>query len=229
MITILIAEDDLNLQLLYQSALQKANFHTLIANNGNIALQLIKENNIHLVVSDIMMPEIDGLTLVELLRQDYPNLPILMVTAKSTLKDKRQSFQLGVDDYMVKPIDIEEMVLRVEALLRRSKQQASKLLIIEKTQLNDANLEVSSPYDSVVELPNKEYLLLKKMLTYPNHIFTRQQLMDDIWGVDSFSDERTVDVHIKRLREKFEKNLDFDIITVRGLGYKVMINEKKIP
>lgn len=161
----------------------------------------------------------DGYELVEELRTANYNLPILMVTAKNTYPDKKMGFELGADDYMTKPIDMDELVLRVKALLRRSKISTDKHIDIGDIIIDYEALEVRTPTDTI-SLPKKEFYLLYKLLSYPNKIFTRQELMDDIWGFDSEADERTVDVHIKRLREKFKDIEEFEIITIRGLGYK---------
>lgn len=164
----------------------------------------------------------DGYTLVEALRQANYNLPILLVTAKETFEDKRIGFNLGIDDYMVKPIDMDEMILRVEALLRRSKIINENRLSVGEVVL-DYNTLIINKKENFLELPKKEFEILFKLLSYPKQIFTRQQLMDEIWGLESETDERTVDVHIKRLRDKLIDFTEFEIITVRGLGYKVEI------
>jgi len=166
-----------------------------------------------------MMPIMDGYELVEALRDANYNLPIFMVTAKNTYTDKKIGFELGADDYMIKPIDMEELVLRVRALLRRSKISIDRYINIGDITLDYESMEVRIRTDTIL-LPKKEFYLLYKLLSYPNRIFTRQELMDDIWGFESEADERTVDVHIKRLREKFKDIEEFEIITIRGLGYR---------
>lgn len=220
---ILIVEDDENLALLYQSTLKKRQFKTVIAQNGTEALDLFDKYTIDLVISDIMMPNMDGFQLIEAVRSAGYQLPFLFITAKDSFEDKKRGFKLGVDDYMVKPIDVNEMLLRVKALLRRAKIVSSQKLIVGATTLNKETLEVSDS-DKTEMLPQKEFLVLYKLLSYPNKIFTRQQLMDEIWGMASDSDERTIDVHIKRLRNRLESNADFSIETIRGLGYKVVIH-----
>ena len=167
------------------------------------------------------MPVMDGYELVKTLRSSGNNTPIMLITAKDAFEDMRQGFSYGVDDYMVKPININEMVLRVGALLRRAQMINDRRLIFGKTILELDSLTVYSENESLV-LPQKEFMLLYKMLSFPGKIFTRQQLMDDIWGYDSESDTHTVDVHIGRLREKFRDNPDFKIITMRGVGYKTV-------
>jgi len=173
-----------------------------------------------------MMPNMDGLELTNSLRLANFNLPILMVTAKESFNDKQKGFLVGTDDYMVKPIDVNEMVLRVQALLRRSKIASERKLEIGKVKINYDAFTVSRENDKQT-LPQKEFYLLYKLLSYPDIIFTRLQLMDEIWGMDSESDDRTVDVHIKRLRERFYEYPEFEIVTVRGVGYKGSIKCEK--
>ncbi|MFW7431855.1 response regulator transcription factor [Vagococcus carniphilus] len=219
---ILIVEDDANLALLYQSTLKKGQFDVITARNGIEALDLFDKHTIDLVISDIMMPDLDGYELAEAIRISNKAIPILFITAKDTFEDKKKGFDLGVDDYMVKPIDVNEMILRVEALLRRAQIVSTQKLQLGETTLDKPTLTVSFRTKTEM-LPQKEFLLLYKLLSYPNKIFTRQQLMDDIWGMESDSDERTIDVHIKRLRNRLIDNRDFSIETIRGLGYKAVI------
>jgi len=188
------------------------------------ALKVLEDVSIHLIIADIMMPKMDGYELTGELRSAKITIPVLMVTAKETLEDKRKGFKTGVDDYMVKPVDFEEMLLRVEALLRRSNLSSEHILTVGATSLDSDALMVNSGGQSI-SLPQKEFYLLQLLLSYPQKIFTRQTLMDEIWGYDSETDPRTVDVHIKRLREKFLHSEDFDIETVRGLGYKAVIKK----
>lgn len=222
MVTILVVEDDKNLQRLVETVLKNNGYNVLLGKNGLEALDIIDKKHIDLMISDIMMPGMDGYSLVESLRQANYNLPILLVTAKESFEDKRKGFNLGVDDYMVKPIDMDEMILRVEALLRRSKIINENRLTVGDVEIDYNTLIVSRAEESL-ELPKKEFDILFKLLSYPKQIFTRQQIMDEIWGIDSETDERTVDVHIKRLRDKLIDFKEFEIITVRGLGYKVEI------
>lgn len=222
MINILVAEDDKNLQKLIGAVLKQQGYNVLMANDGIQALEILDMVHIDLIISDIMMPNMDGYQLTDLLRKSNYNLPILMVTAKETLDDKKKGFIVGTDDYMVKPIDIDEMVLRVAALLRRSRIVNEYRLTIGELVLDYNTLDVNKK-DISINLPKKEFYLLFKLLSYPKQIFTRQQLMDEIWGMDSEADERTVDVHIRRLRDKFSEFDEFEIITVRGLGYKAEI------
>lgn len=222
MINILVVEDNEQLRKLMGIHLTKAGYNVFEAVNGIDALKVLEDVAIHLIVADIMMPKMDGYELTGELRSAKITIPVLMVTAKEALEDKRKGFKTGADDYMVKPIDFEEMLLRVEALLRRSNLSSEHILTIGGTSLDSDSLIVSTEKQAIT-LPQKEFYLLHMLLSYPKKIFTRQALMDEIWGYDSETDPRTVDVHIKRLREKFLNSEDFDIETVRGLGYKAVI------
>lgn len=222
MINILIVEDNSNIRKLYRSYLEKSGYFVLEANDGQDALKILEHNTINLMIVDVMMPRMDGYELTETLREYNYNFPILMITAKDRIDDKRQGFKLGSDDYMVKPIDLEEMIFRVDALLRRSKIVSEHLIKVGDCIINEDTYSVTRDKESLI-LPKKEFQLLHKLVSYPSKIFTRSQLMEEIWGMDVESDERTVDVHIKRLREKLEEWQEFEIMTVRGLGYKVEI------
>ncbi|MFL2129468.1 MAG: response regulator transcription factor [Ruoffia tabacinasalis] len=224
MTKILIIEDDLELANMFQSVLEHADYDVKTVGNGVLALDYLDKEYVDLIITDIMMPEMDGYEFAESMRQIGDEVPILVISAKDDYEDKKLSFRIGVDDYMVKPIDVKEMVLRVEALLRRSKIANSRHLIIGDTTLNQDNFSVTTG-DDVSSLPQKEFLLLQKLLSYPDKIFTRQQLMDQIWGLDTQTDERTIDVHIKRLRDRFSDNEDFKIMTIRGLGYKADVTQ----
>ena len=224
MIKILLAEDDKSLRKLMTYHLELKGYDVLQAQDGDMAMHLLDKNHIDLMICDIMMPGKDGFTLTREIRDANFDFPILMATALESLSDKRLGFVSGTDDYMVKPLDMEEMLLRVDALLRRAKIQTDRKLTIGSSTFNYDALSVEKN-DILIELPKKEFYLLYKLLSYPKKIFTRQQLMDEIWGYDAEADERTVDVHIKRLREKFEDNDDFSIVTIRGLGYKAERNE----
>lgn len=219
MVAILVVEDDKNLQKLMTAVLKQYHYHVLCAKDGLQALDLLDKNQVDLIICDIMMPNMDGYTLTKTLRKTDYNLPILMVTAKDALDDKKKGFLVGTDDYMVKPVDTDEMILRIAALLRRSRIINEHRLIIGDVELDYETLTVKRK-DEVIVLPKKEFYLLFKLLSYPKKIFTRQQLMDEIWGMDTEADERTIDVHIKRLREKFAGLPEFEIVTIRGLGYK---------
>ncbi len=221
MFNILVVEDDKNLRKLISATLKQNGYNSLIAEDGEVALEFIDREQIDLVISDIMMPKLDGYDLVKALRDSGYNMPILMVTAKEMFEHKKKGFNVGADDYMVKPIDINEMILRVGALLRRAKISNEHRLDIGDIILDYDSISVSIHGESIT-LPKKEFYLLFKLLSYPNVIFTRRQLLDEIWGMDNDVDERTVDVHIKRLRERYDNCQEFEIITVRGLGYKAV-------
>ena len=221
MFNIMIVEDDANQRKLMATVLEQYGYNVLQATDGVDALDVLDKKHVDLIILDIMMPRMDGFEFTETLRQSGCNLPILMVTAKQSPVDKRKGFIIGTDDYMTKPVDEEEMVLRVGALLRRSRIVSEKKLTVGSTTLYYDSLSVVCGNEEY-EHPQKEFLLLFKLLSYPGKIFTRRQLMDEIWDMESESDERTVDVHISRLRDRFRGNPDFDIITVRGLGYKAV-------
>ncbi len=221
MFNIMIVEDEANQRRLMQSVLEQYGYNVVLACDGIDALDQLDKKHIDLIILDIMMPKMDGFEFTNTLRQSGCNIPILMVSAKQSPIDKRKGFIIGTDDYMTKPFDEEEMVLRVGALLRRSRIANERKLTVGSTTLMYDSLSVISGKNSQ-ELPQKEFLLLFKLLSYPGKIFTRRQLMDEIWDMESESDERTVDVHISRLREKFRNDLDFEIVTVRGLGYKAV-------
>ena len=219
MFRILVVEDNKSLLILMRARLELAGYNVLQAQNGQEALDILEEQQVDLLISDIMMPLMDGFELIENLREANFNLPILMVTAKEGFENKEKGFRLGTDDYMVKPIDMNELILRVAALLRRAKITNEHKIVIGEIVLDYDKLSINGP-DLQLELPKKEFLLLFKLLSYPKRIFTRQQLMSEIWGLDTDIDERTVDSHIKKLRKKFEDRPEFKIITIRGLGYK---------
>ena len=221
MFNIMIVEDDANQRKLMQSVLLQYGYTVTQAEDGQEALDLLDKKHVDLIILDIMMPKMDGFEFTSTLRQSGCNIPILMVSAKQSPIDKRKGFIIGTDDYMTKPVDEEEMVLRVGALLRRSRIANERKLTLGSTTLHYDSLSVEYG-DEMQELPQKEFLLLFKLLSYPNKIFTRRQLMDEIWDMESESDERTVDVHVSRLREKFRGCEDFEIVTVRGLGYKAV-------
>ena len=221
MFSIMIVEDDTNQRKLMQTVLEQYGYNVILASDGIDGLDQLDKKHVDLIILDIMMPKMDGFEFTSTLRQSGCNIPILMVSAKQSPVDKRKGFIIGTDDYMTKPVDEEEMVLRVAALLRRSKIANERKLTVGTTTLYYDSLSVVSANDTQ-ELPQKEFLLLFKLLSYPNKIFTRRQLMDEIWDMESESDERTVDVHVCRLREKYRANPDFEIVTVRGLGYKAV-------
>ena len=222
MFSILVAEDDDSLRKLMCAALKQNGYMPYPAVDGEDALDVMERISVDLVLSDIMMPKIDGYELVKQLRAARYEMPVLMVTAKDSFTDKQKGFMAGRDVYMVKPINIDEMILRVGALLRRAKMASDHALTVGSCTLNYDALTVTFEGKPPETIPNKEFMLLFKLLSYPNKIFTRRQLLDELWGLESEVDERTVDVHIKRLRERYTPNDDFDIVTVRGLGYKAV-------
>lgn len=219
MLRILVVEDDVNLQKLMAAVLKRNGYDVLTADDGAEALDRVAESSVDLVVCDVMMPAMNGYELTRELRSQNSGIPILMVTARETIEDKRRGFHLGADDYMVKPIDMDEMLMRVAALLRRAHINAERKLKIGAVELDYDALTVTYG-DEIMTLPVKEFLLLFKLLSYPRQIFTRRQLMDEIWGMETETEERTVDVHVKRLREKLGGIREFEIQTVRGLGYR---------
>lgn len=221
MFKILIAEDDSELRQLFSHVLIKNGYSVTGVCNGKEALDALDKGYYDLIISDIMMPEMDGYELVSSMRTAGYSIPVMMITAKDAFDDMRMGFVSGTDDYMVKPVNVNEMVLRVGALLRRAQMINDRRLVIGGTVMECDSLTVTWDGQSAV-LPQKEFMLLYKMASFPGRIFTRQQLMDDIWGYDSDTDTHTVDVHIGRLRDRFRDSKDFKIITMRGVGYKVV-------
>lgn len=221
MFTILVVEDNTDMQELFCTVLSDHGYHCLSASDGLEALNVLDSAYVDLIVADIMMPNMDGYTLIKEIRDAKMELPVLIVTAKDQFQDLQKGFHSGADDYMVKPVNVNELVLRVEALLRRAKIQSEKKIVIGNTILDYDALTVTIHGKETI-LPQKEFYLLYKLLSYPNKIFTRPQLMDEIWGMFSETDERTVNTHINRLRDRFSDCEDFEIITVRGLGYKAV-------
>ena len=221
MLKILIVEDDRELRQLFSLVLMKNSYTVKGVSNGKEALVAMENDYFDLIISDIMMPEMDGYEFVRQLRESGNTTPVMMITAKDAFDDMRQGFLSGTDDYMVKPINVNEMVLRVGALLRRAQMIHDHRQSIGNTVMELDSLTVTTEKDSFV-LPQKEFMLLYKMASYPGKIFTRHQLMDEIWGYDNESDTHTVDVHIGRLRDRFRDSTDFKIVTIRGVGYKVI-------
>ena len=221
MFKILIAEDDRELRQLFQHVLTKNGYAVTGVSNGEEAMDAIDAGYYDLIISDIMMPKMDGYQFVRALREAGLTIPVMMITAKDAFDDMRMGFLSGSDDYMVKPVNVNEMVLRVGALLRRAQLANERRQVIGNTVLECDSLSVHSGKETMT-LPQKEFMLLYKMVSFPGRIFTRQQLMDDIWGYSSETDTHTVDVHIGRLRERFIDNPDFKIVTMRGVGYKVV-------
>ncbi len=223
MFRILVVEDDAALQQLFCRVLDRNGFSTVGVSDGLEALELMEREFVDLIVSDIMMPRMDGYALVQTLREGGSTIPVLMITARDDFRDMEFGFRSGADDYMVKPINVNELVLRVNALLRRARMVSERQLSFGNTVLDYDALTVRAGEDTTV-LPQKEFQLLYKLLSSTGQIFTRQQLMDEIWGMDSNTEPRTVDVHINRLRDRFRSSRDFEILTVRGIGYKAVKN-----
>ena len=221
MFRILVVDDDKNTRMLFKAVLEADNYSVVTAENGEDALRVMDSTHIDLVVLDVMMPKMDGYAFTKTLRQSDNNLPILMVSAKQLPADKKQGFLVGTDDYMTKPIDEEEMLLRIRALLRRARIASERKIVIGSVVLDYDSLTVSRGTETQ-ELPQKEFLLLYKLLSYPGKIFTRIQLMDEIWGADSETGWETGTVHIGRLRKRFEGWTEFEIVSVRGVGYKAV-------
>lgn len=243
MFNVLVCEDDRNIRRLMCEYLEAERYQVYESANGLEALDMMASAHIDLIVTDVMMPGMDGFELARSLRDSGYTLPILMITAKGAIDDKRTGFVSGTDDYMVKPVDMDEMLLRVGALLRRAKVASERVLEVGTTRFDYDSFTVSWRTESVgtidatrtpdatdnagnsvytMTLPKKEFMLIYLLLSRENKIVTRQQIMDEIWGYDTESDEQTVNVHIRRLRERFEGNRDFEIVTVKGLGYKAV-------
>ncbi len=227
MFKILVVEDDTNTRKLMRAVLKQSGFETYGAEDGIVALQLMEKQHVDLVILDLMMPKMDGYELTRQLRLSWENLPILMVTAKQAPQDKKKGFLVGTDDYMTKPVDEEEMILRIKALLRRAQIASDHKLAVDKVVL-DYDALTGTREDNVITLPQKEFHLLFKLLSYPNMIFTRLQLMDEIWGMESETGDHTLNVHINRLRDRFRDWPEIEIVTVRGLGYKAVKKHERI-
>lgn len=221
MFQILVIEDDKDLRELFCRTLRKNSYQPFSANDAQEALEILDAELIDLIITDIMMPGKDGFSFVRELRDCRIEIPVLMITAKGDISDKEIGFKAGADDYMVKPIHLNEMLFRVNALLRRARSANEKKLNFGNTTLTYDTWTVQDSNGSQI-LPQKEFLLLYKLLSYPGQIFTRQQILDDIWGIEEYIDSHTLDVHISRLREKFRENPDFKIVTIRGLGYRAV-------
>lgn len=221
MFHVLVVDDDKNTRLLMRALLEGAHYTVTLAANGAEALSAMERNHVDLVVLDLMMPRMDGYEFTRELRAASNDLPILMVSAKQLPDDRKKGFLAGIDDYMVKPVDEEELLLRIKALLRRAKIASERRIVLGDVVLDYDTLSVSRGGETTV-LPQKEFLLLYKLLSYPGKIFTRIELMDEIWGADSETGWETVTVHVGRLRRRFEGWSEFEIVSVRGLGYKAV-------
>lgn len=226
MFKILVVDDDINLNYLIAKVLTKNGYKAFQSYNARDAYEVLEENYIDLIITDIMMPGLSGYAFTKSLREEKIDIPILIITAKEEFKDKVEGFNAGADDYLVKPINLDELVLRVGALLRRAKIHNDHKVSIGNTTLDYDTYTVYINGEEI-ELPQKEFNILFKLFSYPNQIFTRTKLMNEFWGMLSESDERTIDVHVNRLRDKFKDNNDFEIVTVRGLGYKVVKKDER--
>lgn len=219
MFTVLVVEDDQPLSRLFGTILGRNGYNAHTVCTASAALHCLEQEYVDLIITDVMLPGMDGFELIRQLRESGSTLPILLVTARETLADKERGFTAGADDYMVKPVEVEELLLRVRALLRSARMISQRKLTVGTTRLDYDTLTLTQNGEEEI-LPQKECFLLYKLLSYPGHIYTRQQLMDEIWGLESESELRTVDVHINRLRERLRWNQDVSIVTIRGLGYK---------
>ncbi len=221
MFQILVCDDDKHTRMLLRTILENAGYTVTIAANGIEALEVLEKEHIDLIVLDIMMPKMDGYEFTKLVRENNSTLPILMVTAKIMLPDEKKGYMVGTDDYITKPIDEEKLLLHIKALLRRAHIASEQKIVIGDVTLDYSSLTVTRK-NEVIELPQKEFMLLFKLLSYPGQIFTRIQLMDEIWGNESETGWETVTVHVGRLRKRFESWNEFEIVAVRGLGYKAV-------
>lgn len=222
MLNILIAEDNSDIRELIADKLESNNFRVFKARDGEEAVDIFDQKHIDMIITDVMMPKVDGIELISYVRKINTEIPILIITAKSSQDDKYKGFNAGTDDYMVKPIDIDELVLRVHALLRRAKIRQEKKLVIGGAELNYDNYSVNIDNETLV-LPQKEFQILFKLLSYPDTIFTRNQLMEEFWDLNTDSDEMTIYTHIHRLRDKLQACPYFEIVTLRNIGYKAVI------
>ena len=221
MFKILLVEDDIALSDAIKVFLTKKGYDVYCSYSPKYALDELEKYPVDVIITDIMMPGMDGITFIKELRENNIKAPVLIISAKDQFEDKEAGFTSGADDYMVKPLDLNELELRINSLFRRAGISNAHQLTFKSTTLDSDSLTVTTN-GQVFELPQKEFQILFKLLSYENKIFTRIQLMDEFWGIDSNSEERTVDTHINRLRDKFKNNPDFDIVTIRGLGYKAV-------
>jgi two-component system, OmpR family, response regulator len=219
MATILVAEDTKAVQLLTAAQL-KPFFEVICADDGLAAWEILCSRHVDLVVADIMMPRLDGYELLKRIRADKNEIPVLLLTAKQTIDDKRQGFAAGSDDYMTKPVDYDELLLRVNALLRRARIEHERSIVVGNFSISADKF--SAEYTGKnLELSRKEFDLLYKFLSYPGRIFTKKQLLDDVWGSYADSTEDTIKTHINRLRNKLAECVEFELVTIKGFGYKL--------
>lgn len=225
MINILLVEDSIDLNMVIASELKRVGYNVLSAYNGESAIEIFQNNHIDLLITDIMMPNVDGYTLILKLKEINSNLPVLIISARSSIEDKYRGFSVGTDDYLVKPFNNDELILRVGAILKRAKITSENKLIIGGAVLNSENFTVTIDGKSS-NLPQKEFQILFKLLSYPDKIFTRVQLMNEFWGANTDSDDVTIYTHIHRLRDRYYNCPYFEIVTIRNLGYKAVIKWK---
>lgn len=225
MFNILVVDDHAHIRRLFEVTLEKNGYKAFTAANGQEALEVLDSTHIDLVILDVMMPVLDGYDCLRAMRDSGIEIPVLVITARDAAEDVRKAFTLGTDDFMVKPVDEIEMLLRIKALLRRAKISEEQRITVGGTELFYDSFTVVKDGNTVT-LPKKEFQILFKLLSFPNKTFTRASLMEEFWSMDSDSEARTVDVHINRLRERFRDNGDFEIVTVRGLGYKAVRKDK---
>lgn len=221
MFKVLIVEDDVELRNLFKRVLEKNGYMVFTACNGKEALFITESQFIDVIISDIMMPVMDGYEFVKSLREADNQTPVILITAKDTFADMREGFVVGADDYLKKPVDVNEMLLRVSALLRRAKMISEKKQVVGKIELFAESFTVKDGDEEFI-LPQKEFLILYKLASYPGKIFTKQQIMDEVWGYETDTDPHSVEVHVGRLRERFRDCKDFEIVTIRGVGYKLV-------
>lgn len=221
MVTILVVEDNEHTRLLTEARLKRY-YNVITAENGSEALDIFYERQIDLIVADIMMPEMDGYEMLKHLRDNKEEVPVLFLTAKSTFDDKKAGYDLGIDDYVTKPIDYEELLLRIKALLRRANIANKMKINIGKFEMDENDYSVKYN-NSIIEMTKKEFDLLFKLLSYPNRVMTKIQLLEDIWGYESNSSEDTIKTHINKIRNKLKEVEEFEIVSVKGLGYKVVM------
>ena len=224
MYNVLVVEDDANILKLMSIRLKKSGFNVLQAENAKEALAVIHSGDADIMVADVMMPGMDGFRLVEKIREEGNRMPIILATAKESLEDKKEGFNCGADDYMVKPIEHEELVLRINALIKRADFRREKKLTVGSVTLDYEKLSVYNDKGEEAQLSKKEFLILFRLISYPEKIFTKSQLMDEFWGYESDTYSDTVKVHINRIRNKIAKFPEIDVVTVRGLGYRGIKN-----
>ncbi|MBC1896825.1 response regulator transcription factor [Listeria booriae] len=218
---ILVVDDDPHIRQLVGHHLRAEGFHVLEAENGVHAETLLNEDQVHLAIVDLMMPEMDGLELCQRMRADYPEIPVIMLTAKDALLDKAQGFEAGTDDYVTKPFEPQELIFRVRALLRRYNQASEVKIKIGHITIDQKSYTITAGNRELM-IPIKEFELLYQLASYPNRTFTREELIERIWKRDYDGSDRTIDVHIKRLRDHFDEKVDgIRIVSIRGIGYKL--------